>query len=644
MNYTPEDFCQYKPGTPLKEAFETHKIPLLKMQDLRELNFMISRGISYERTIDSFLMLFMVNEEFRPLRHHENIVVLLNEEGALVRENNEWILYFAPKRFEKNTLKEDANLYLVYKDILQKEANGDISKISVPNRPLKTMLSGRFPFCILDEFCQKRPGGYLAIASQIVTDGPEYLFSKVPVCSYGALATVDISEIEKYHAIRHLMHEYIRRYDQSSSEKNVPLSIAVFGAPGSGKSFGVKQIAQSLGRFQVSSINISQYSSPADMFSALKEALKVDEGMIPLVFFDEFDSEYNGTPRGWLKFFLAPMQDGEFTINGKSFNIPASVFVFAGATASSFHEFLPHEKDEELTFAMVKGPDFVSRLKGILDIKGTNPSCPTDRKYMVRRALLLRNMLIKQAPEIYNKETGHIEISRGLLSALLRVSEYRHGARSIEFILGMSRLTGITRYSPSCLPMPEQLDIHLDMKDFIDKLTFEQVLGRMVDKYAVLAHEKYRKNRILKLYGPNPTPEQLKTLSSEPEMAEWDNLSEFYKKGHRNRLRYLGQKLLAYELQIGIRPVLPGATDTITELYGPVLEELARLDHERWINDKLGEGWTLGNNDSDLKYSKDMVEYDKLPESTKEIIRSDIRTLPSVLRDMGYELYRKSDF
>ena len=47
-------------------------------------------------------------------------------------------------------------------------------------------------------------------------------------------------------------------------------------------------------------------------------------------------------------------------------------------------------------FQAIKGPDFVSRLKGILDIKGPNPTCVTDKKHIIRRAMLLRSLILKK--------------------------------------------------------------------------------------------------------------------------------------------------------------------------------------------------------------------------------------------------------
>ena len=79
------------------------------------------------------------------------------------------------------------------------------------------------------------------------------------------------------------------------------------------------------------------------------------------------------------------MQDGEYTLNGRSYQIKGAVFVFAGGTASTFNEFLPAAPEEEEVFRKVKGPDFVSRLEGILNIKGPNPVSVSDQSHLIRR-------------------------------------------------------------------------------------------------------------------------------------------------------------------------------------------------------------------------------------------------------------------
>lgn len=637
------DFQEYNPRKPLKRAFDQEHIPMLLMRQLRNLDFPISRRISYERTVDEFLLQLAVNDSLRMLRQRQDMVILLNEEGALIREAGKWSLLFTPTRGEDMTLEVDAELFPVYQKLLEKEAAGRVCRVEIPERSLKVLAANAAPFYILDEYCKNYPGGYLSVAEMIVYVGADWLYEHVPVCRFNKMATVDRDEIESYHTIKALLDDYILRYEASDEKEAVqPLSIAVFGPPGSGKSFGVKQIAASCGRYQVFSLNVSQYKGASELFEALDEALKSAGDQIPLIFFDEFDSELEGTSRGWLKYFLAPMQDGEYTLKGKINTVKGAVFVFAGGTASSFQGFLPQNPEETERFRKIKGMDFVSRLKGVLNIKGINPVDQRDRAHIIRRAMILRGQLERNIPGVFTHGDSKANVSRALLSALLRVSFYRHGARSLEFILAMCRLSDVDRFTPSCLPLDEQLDIHLDVKDFQQKLTFEQVMGDMVEIYAKNAHENYRQKHLEEARKLGAGEETLSKVREEAEMADWDRLDEYYKESYRSQIRYLGEKLEDYETDIGIRPVVEGEADTIAELYGPVLEELAQMEHMRWNMEKLKDGWKYGNFDPELKQSPEIVPYEELDPKTKEFIRKNVREVPQLLKAIGYELYYKA--
>ena len=635
-------YIEYKKNDFLRESFGEDTVPLLLMQLLRQMDFPITRGISYERTVDDFLTQLAVNDVLRPLRKQQNLVILLDMQGALIRSEGAWELLFTPGIGEQQTLEGDEDLLPILNLLLESEKEGNVQRVKIPERNQKTLVAGLAPFSILDEYCKKQNGGYLSVAQKIVIAGIEELYAHVPFCRYGQLTTVDKDEIENYSTIKLLLDDYIYRYDHSEgTDMPRPLSIAIFGAPGSGKSFGVKQIAKSCGRFIISAINLSQLNSPMELFESLHEALQRGKDEIPLVFFDEFDAELSGTPLGWLKYFLAPMQDGEYTVNGKHFQVNGAVFAFAGATASSFPEFIPTDEENIAAFKAVKGTDFASRLKGILNIKGPNPNTVTDRSHIIRRAILMRSQLTHKISRIYDEESGVVHISRALLAALLTVSEYRHGSRSLEFILDMSRLSEVSRFTSSCLPIAEQMDLHLDVDDFQNRLAFEQIIGDAVDTYASAAHKKRRQQRIAELSQDDGTdPEQL--LAKEPDMAEWEKLDEADRNSYRSQLRYIGVRLQAYDSIIGIRPILGNDSDTIRDLYGPVLEMLAEMDHDRWMHDKLEDGWKHGILDFAMKTTPELVPYRELDEPVKEQIRLSVRNLPMYLSEIGYELYRKS--
>lgn len=637
-----EDFFEYKTGMELTD-FPKDKVPLLQMEHLRQMDIMITRGISYERTAYTFLAQIELNDQMHVFKDFPYICVLLNEEGAVIRHDGSWDLIFTPDKLEGNTLAEDAPMLPVLERIVEDTKNGSKCWITLREMSIKGLMSNRQSFNILDAYCTKYPGGYLAVAEKVVIEGTDELFRNVPVCRYGNLTTVDLEERESYDSIKVLMDEYIYAVNNSGGNSVRPLSIAVFGAPGSGKSFGVKQIAKSFGCFDVSTLNLSQYNSYEEMLVALDTALNASKH-IPLIFFDEFDSEYNGNSRGWLKFLLAPMQDGEYTLNGKIISIKHAVFVFAGGTASSFNKFLPTTEEETAIFKAVKGPDFVSRLRGTLNVKGPNPTSITDKAAIIRRALLLRDMICRKVPSIYNRETGIINISPALLSALLRTSEYRHGTRSLEFLLDMSRLSEAKRFTPSCLPMQDQLDIHVDFMDLSRKLAVERISGASIDKYVSKTHDFACKLRLeLTAKRGDVTEEQLERIKQEPDMQPWDQLSEEYKESYRIRLRMLAEEMERMDFPLGIRLETKGLNDTVHALYGTTLDMMAKLDHEVWLQNMMETGWKYGTvEDKTIRISPVIRHYDQLTREEQERVQLRVLEVPKCLQHVGLELYRKS--
>ena len=77
----------FDPEKTLEENFSSQSTPLLLMEQLRMLDYPISRGISYERTVDEFLLQLETNDSLRPLRNCPEAVILLNEEGAMIRQD-----------------------------------------------------------------------------------------------------------------------------------------------------------------------------------------------------------------------------------------------------------------------------------------------------------------------------------------------------------------------------------------------------------------------------------------------------------------------------------------------------------------------------------------------------------------------------
>jgi hypothetical protein len=303
--------------------------------------------------------------------------------------------------------------------------------------------------------------GHRAMAGRIVLEGDAEACRDLPVERIGAWASIDRTEIESMRSVRNIIREYLLQ-----SRHTRPLSLAVFGPPGSGKSFAIKQMSREwtsgTTKIQVLEFNLSQFSAERDLPSALQRVRDCAvEGTLPLVFWDEFDTAFGGRELGWLAQFLAPMQDGAFVEDGIARPIGSAIFVFAGGTHAKMESF----KSRAVEIPGAKATDFLSRLRGYVDILGPNQMNRDDLTFVLRRALLLRALLQQKAPSLFHD--GRLDIDPGVLQAFLDVTTYVHGARSMESIVDMSALSGKLRYERSSLPPKHQLDLHVDGAQFL---------------------------------------------------------------------------------------------------------------------------------------------------------------------------------
>lgn len=301
-----------------------------------------------------------------------------------------------------------------------------------------------------------------------------------PYHQVGTIKTVDPEKINGLLALGRLLRDYL---DDRTSDR--PLSLAVFGQPGTGKSTAARELFSSLqpsaGKLEPPlTFNLAQF----DKIDQLTEAFHrvqdraLSSKLVPLVIFDEFDCNFGEQQLGWLKYFLAPMQDGEFTGRSGRYRVPRAVFVFVGGTSPSFEVFSKGAVEEQGSkpedLKRAKLTDFTSRLLGHLNMRDINPPeepCESSSQsrqiqWKVKRALTLRFLLEKHMKERIattsiadDDDVVELDVAEPVIDAFLGAPRYVHGVRSLEAVVRMSRAID-GKLLVASFPAESLLDMH----------------------------------------------------------------------------------------------------------------------------------------------------------------------------------------
>lgn len=606
-------------------------IPVISMESLRSKGAPISRRISWEKTAIDFQKDLAYGFTGEILSGYESWIVHLEFEGLIVKYEGIINLYFYPSLMEgdltgfddhlndareslaagvlKNGLTnlQDLFEYVEYGKLVKEET---LVKQLIP----EITAEGFENWSIIDSICNDTQSNVTELANELVINGEQNLLGKTPYFKCEALLTIDRSEIESYRSITNLISDYVINTDTR------PLSVAVFGFPGSGKSFGIKQIAKKLGSFKTFTFNLSQYTSLEELSHAFQEIrdVSIQGKELPLVFFDEFDSNFEGKDLGWLKFFLAPMQDGVFIEDGSERPIGRAVFIFAGGTCSTFEQFSNQHND---AFKNAKGPDFISRLKGYINVLGPNQTKASDHLYILRRAMLLRSLILRGASQLVNSNK-EVNIDHNLLHALLTTEKYLHGARSMEFLIAMSPLHRAEKWTPTLLPTLEQMSIHVNADDFYNQIY-------MLSKCNLMAKNSH--NMYIEEAHKNNWPVSPKVD------VPWELLDDTFKESNINQVRYNLERF--FDSKIAMRPKTEQSN---FEFKDEDLLKLAIGEHVRWVNERVKNGWKYGESRNDeLKLHPSIVAWDELSQAEKQKDIDVILKIPKLLGDIGFELYYK---
>lgn len=708
----------------LSSNFSDKLVVITSIDEIRKEDVLISKGISWEQTALDLIYELKNNNAINKLLKCRHLIVNFQSEGALyveMKEEEIWKcrLIFDPEHFEgqwskavkiagsvigsmdcftasmvygllENSFNIETTITRALSAMRRYKITGHGSDSTHPGFPFGTIISeivsptSQFASAFVPIPGMMKNSGEFLNQKWTILEGnykpspdksPEPLFdtafrfalygnkelANTPFLKINNLTTYDRCEIEALHNVKNLIFDYL---EEDKPEK--PLSLAVFGMPGSGKSFAVKQLAKSLD-LPILEFNLSQFAD-GDLEGAFHLVRdKVLEGKTPVVFWDEFDSQ----AYKWLQYLLAPMQDGKFQAGQIIHPIGKSIFIFAGGTSYTFETFgiekpqspEPNDliaiKEYELQlgryndFTLKKGPDFKSRLSGYLNIQGPNQLemldefgkimkdkdgntayNESDIQYPVRRALFIRGICRLKDGEPLN-------IDYGLLHALIKTRKYAHGSRSLEKLLNYLKTKNSSKLQRSNLPTFSILNMLVD-KDFIGLLDEDKFFEFQAFKIAPQIHQNWMK--IGDMQGWKL--EYHKDFNYLPSHMKDENIAA------ARRIQKILDALKP-ELHLNIVPINDAEfrkeADFQKVINDPdLMEKMAIEEHKGWVETKVLTDWKFDKNrNDDKKLHNCMIGWDeekKLEGGTTILLSEDDRNKDKDAIEHFAEVLKKAGF
>jgi hypothetical protein len=149
-----------------------------------------------------------------------------------------------------------------------------------------------------------------------------------------------------------------------------------------------------------------------------------------------------------------------------------------------------------------------------------------------------------------------------------------------------------------------------------------------LERLARAVHEEYVQSRLAE--GGH--------AADDPSLGPWDELPESLKASNRSQAEHIETKLHA--IGCALAP-LHGDTAGPFEFTDDEVEILARLEHDRWMDERLRSGWQLGNErDVHTRRSPYLVPWEELSEKIRDLDRETVHRLPHHAARTGQQIIR----
>ena len=152
--------------------------------------------------------------------------------------------------------------------------------------------------------------------------------------------------------------------------------------------------------------------------------------------------------------------------------------------------------------------------------------------------------------------------------------------------------------------------------------------SRLQEVIAQAIHAEYVRNQ----------KDKGETTETNSTLVGWEELPEHVKESNRAQAVHIAEKLKAIGcgiIELGNREL--GEFEFTRE----EIEQLARIEHERWAEERLANGWTVGPKDIDKKTTPWLfVPYEELPDEEQGKDREAVTGIPKILAKVGLKIRR----
>jgi hypothetical protein len=228
----------------------------------------------------------------------------------------------------------------------------------------------------------------------------------------------------------------------------------------------------------------------------------------------------------------------------------------------------------------------------------------------------------------YHADAAAVPLTRAYVTAyrdedaLQTTLKLRHALDpAIPIVVALSRAEGVSRLISDVRGTGQLLGNVEAFPTLERTCTVDLVRGGSFETIAHGLHEYWRAEQ---LAAGKPAP-------------SWAELDESRKESSRAQARYITAKLRSIGCEVAPLRDWDAADFRFTS---DEIETLGIAEHDRWMQERHADGWTLGGRDVERKKSPYLVPFDELPYDIAELDRMFVRHYPAILASAGLQIMR----